>query len=257
MFLGSNISLAQMALATAHGSSAWTPADITTALWLDADDATTITEVTGVSQWDDKSTVGTRDVVQVDTNKQPVYNSTAKTVTFDGSDDYLDVSFGETLTQPRCIFMVAKTTRGTPDDCFCDGISSTQRHAIFAQGGVFFGFSGAVLNGPSIDNVAHIFSVDYNGASGNVSIDGADGTDGAIGTQSLAGVRVGAPFAAAGQRLQGYIQEYVLTDAALSTDDRQKMQGYLAWKWDTINGDTALVTALPAGHPYKSAAPTA
>jgi hypothetical protein len=37
------------------------------------------------------------------------------------------------------------------------------------------------------------------------------------------------------------------TDA--TTDIRQKLEGYLAWKWGTQ-------TSLAIGHPYKSAAPT-
>ncbi len=40
------------------------------------------------------------------------------------------------------------------------------------------------------------------------------------------------------------------------TDERQYLEGYLAWKWDTIIGTTDLVDALPTDHPYKSAAPT-
>ena len=33
------------------------------------------------------------------------------------------------------------------------------------------------------------------------------------------------------------------------------IEGYLAWKWDAIRGNTALVDALPVDHLYKSAAP--
>ena len=51
--------------------------------------------------------------------------------------------------------------------------------------------------------------------------------------------------------------EFVALTSVPDTDTRQKMEGYLAWKWDGINGNTVLVDALPVGHPYKSAAPTA
>jgi hypothetical protein len=36
----------------------------------------------------------------------------------------------------------------------------------------------------------------------------------------------------------------------MNGSDRQKMEGYIAWKWN-------LVALLPAGHPYKTTRPTA
>ena len=42
----------------------------------------------------------------------------------------------------------------------------------------------------------------------------------------------------------------VYNSAALGTAPRQKIEGYLAWKW-------GLQSSLPPGHPYKTAAPTA
>jgi hypothetical protein len=43
--------------------------------------------------------------------------------------------------------------------------------------------------------------------------------------------------------------EMIILDGVPSTDDRQRLEGYLAHKW-------ALTGSLPADHPYKSAAPT-
>ena len=48
----------------------------------------------------------------------------------------------------------------------------------------------------------------------------------------------------------GWVMEIVMFNTQLSQTNRQKMEGYLAWKW----GSQA---SLPAGHPHKSAAPTA
>jgi hypothetical protein len=47
----------------------------------------------------------------------------------------------------------------------------------------------------------------------------------------------------------GYIAEVVICDAVLSSTDREKVEGYLAWKW-------GLESNLPSGHPYENAAPT-
>jgi hypothetical protein len=49
--------------------------------------------------------------------------------------------------------------------------------------------------------------------------------------------------------LVGAFAEIVFLKGTISADDRQKMEGYLAWKWG-LHGQ------LPAGHPYKDAAPT-
>lgn len=46
----------------------------------------------------------------------------------------------------------------------------------------------------------------------------------------------------------GYGMEILFYNSVLSTNDRQKIEGYLAWKW-------GIQSSLPAGHPYKSAAP--
>jgi hypothetical protein len=46
----------------------------------------------------------------------------------------------------------------------------------------------------------------------------------------------------------GYYAEVLYYNVQLSTDDRQKVEGYLAWKWG-LQGN------LPSGHPYKGSAP--
>jgi hypothetical protein len=46
----------------------------------------------------------------------------------------------------------------------------------------------------------------------------------------------------------GYLGEFLLFNAPLTTTDRQKVEGYMAWKW-------SLSSDLPADHPYKTAAP--
>ena len=46
-----------------------------------------------------------------------------------------------------------------------------------------------------------------------------------------------------------YIQTYIEFDTALTTVQREEIEGYTAHKFG-IEAD------LPAGHPYKSAAPT-
>jgi hypothetical protein len=51
------------------------------------------------------------------------------------------------------------------------------------------------------------------------------------------------------ESLNGYFYEFVVYKQALTNNQRQVVEGYLAWKWN-IN------TLLPVAHPFYSAAPT-
>jgi hypothetical protein len=46
----------------------------------------------------------------------------------------------------------------------------------------------------------------------------------------------------------GNIQEVIVINPGMADSDRQKVEGYLAWKW-------GLQTKLPRSHPYASQAP--
>jgi hypothetical protein len=64
---------------------------------------------------------------------------------------------------------------------------------------------------------------------------------GFTGTTSLAGYGSGWSFT-------GVLPELILTSQALSSTDRQLLEGYLAWKWGTQ-------ASLPIDHPYRSVNP--
>jgi hypothetical protein len=49
-------------------------------------------------------------------------------------------------------------------------------------------------------------------------------------------------------RLNGFISAMVATSSLLSTADRERLEGYLAWKW-------GLVANLRAAHPFKNRPP--
>jgi hypothetical protein len=46
----------------------------------------------------------------------------------------------------------------------------------------------------------------------------------------------------------GKISEIIITPSAISSADRERVEGYLAHKWD-------LTADLPSGHPYKTTPP--
>lgn len=92
--------------------------------------------------------------------------------------------------------------------------------------------------------------LDYANATLDLSVNGTVTTDAAFqtpgNTTNLAtALYVGHNGSNAGNAFGDYA-EGVIYKAALGTSDRQKLEGYLAWKW-------GLEGALPPGHPYKAA----
>lgn len=81
-----------------------------------------------------------------------------------------------------------------------------------------------------------------------------NGNQQATNSQSISGtitysLQIGCYFPAVSNFYQGDLAEMIIFDRALTTSERQQVEGYLAWKW-------GLETALPAAHPYKNFPPT-
>ena len=103
------------------------------------------------------------------------------------------------------------------------------------------GWSGGWdIVGFSADFVAGTFDVYQDGSS----IDSQTGL--ATGTSQTHTFLIGT-FGGAGH-WQGELGEELIVNNALSTTDREKIEGYLAHKW-------GLTANLPVSHPYKSTAP--
>lgn len=262
----------------------WTPANITTALWLDAADASTVTTVSGaVSQWNDKSGNG-RNATQPTAGRRPLYQNAAlngrNVLSFDGSDDVLGfvnqnlgrnvgalsyfaafISNAPTTSDYRALFDL--NTNPGPDRA-----SFYLRSSTLESGGrrldadsYQFHQSGSLTTSASVasilfDYTAATLGVSLNGASlsfrsggfqtaGNTS--NTDSTYISIGGDNNS---VDAFTTNASGACNCTIAEFICLQSAPSTDIRQRIEGYLAHKW-------GLTASLPADHPYKSAAPTA
>ena len=68
-----------------------------------------------------------------------------------------------------------------------------------------------------------------------------------VGAATSSGIWIGNTWA--DYQPWGDVNEMILTSGILSTSDRQKLEGYLAWKWGTV-------ASLPSDHPYKNGEPT-
>ena len=246
----------------------WTPAEIDTALWLDAADASTITESGGaVSQWDDKSG-NARHLSQATAADQPTYLPTGfnslPTISFDGTNDFLKNASYQPTGAITC-FLAAERTSGSPLGTMLL-VKTSSFFEIIAGPGTDsyrdFTFTATASASPqAIDVTASttspfILGVQYDG-NGTTSSDyvarfnGSNETltaGGALGYQSETGFAVGRRPVQGNVPFDGKISELVFINNQSSLPDQQKIEGYLAHKW-------GLTADLPAGHPYKTAVP--
>lgn len=240
----------------------WTPADTTTTLWLDAADESTVTTSDGVvSERADKSG-NSMNASQSTASKRPVANTS--TDAFDGIDDTLIVANNAALYAPKYIVAVAKA----------DVIEGYERLLNFwgASVGWFVDFgstaglprlcsNSTILTAPtSINNTLATIEAQIDGASSFIGTP-AGVTDGTLPTPSnFAYSLLIAWNGGSGSPAPVYtdldFHELVILPSSPTADTREKIQGYLAHKWDALLGVTTLVDALPSDHTYKSAPPT-
>lgn len=233
----------------------WTPAQITTALWLDAADASTITlNGSTVSQWNDKSGNG-NNATQSTAANQPTYQATGlnsrPTLSFDGSVDGFNLTSG--VAAPRSIYVV--------DSGFGYLFSAATERIAFGTSVTANTLSWTANSNTPIINAATITgrtnsTIQFEGfdLSSTAYAYWLDGTSTVSGTGTYPANsfnRIGLKWDSATSipNWTGRVSEIIMTSSVLSTQNRQLIEGYLAWKW-------GLQSDLPVGHPYKNAPPT-
>ena len=261
-------------MAAAGSATLWTPASLGAdlALWLDAEDAASITlNGSNVSQWSDKSG-NNRHATQGTAADQPLYSATGLNskpiLTFDGSDDVLlNASVGASGLSNVTIVSVFRQISGGVSEDHQINIGQTgttgKARGFYRQGfGTdlqFGGWARIATSTLSLDvgGTHHIFGFANSALSGTGNVllmkDGETQTlttSGALDT-TLDGFSVGSLQGAAISTYYSNISvaEIVVLYSAITTLDRQKLEGYLAHKW-------GLAANLPADHPYKMEPPT-
>lgn len=246
------------------GSALWTPASVTTALWLDAEDSSTLTISSGVvGQWNDKSGNG-RHMAQGVSGQRPAYNATGYNssrplVTFDGSNDILTSSNGQTGVTNVSLFIAMRYVSATSEDLiFGFGQGANAIRYLYTTGSTqgFAAFSNDVSSSSiSIDAAGsfHIFEVVQNSNLISLWRDGNPDTTlprtiGSIGAVSSSAIGLGGYTSSGSYYGNIAVLEAVAFYEAVSTSTRQNIEGYLAWKW-------GLSDSLPLSHPYKTFAP--
>jgi hypothetical protein len=259
----------------------WTPALISTSLWLDASDSLTVTlSGSEVTQWNDKSGNGLN-CSQATSANRPIIASAAQnslnTIRFVASD-YLSASSNITLTTAFTVFIVAKNRiRKDYNGLFRIGASalpandvsnleiywqagSSNSGNIVTTGNRNINFKGDQTNNaiPDVNNY-YIHSSEASGTNlatryqnGIVQASSQTFGGGVVVPSAANPYHVGIGYPASGNAaaaaLDGDICEIVVLNTVASTTTRQQVEGYLAHKW-------GLTSNLPIDHPYKSVAP--
>jgi hypothetical protein len=261
----------------------WSPANITTALWLDAADTSTVTTVSGaVSEWQDKSGNG-RNAVQGAAANRPVTGTATlnglNVIRYDATNDFLSLAnaTGLTVASTFYFFGVRRSSVAASADTdtsrpFLSGVTGayvigndtsialTGETTVFLVGPNNPRVGANAANYSRAANSAELYAV-FGTSSTNVvaRINGTEivsylsagltnRSDPAACSPALTGFDIGGSGSSSNGAIVDFAEMLVLTTAP-SLLNIQKIEGYLAHKW-------GLTANLPAGHPYKTVGPT-
>ena len=241
------------------GNDPWTPSSISTALWLDANDSSTITIATGVSTWADKSGNG-KNATQGTAANQPTYSSTGfnskPTIQFDGTNDSFSLA-GITQTSGQNVFAVVDTTLiGTSYRVLLNRSTTTAPYppalylsATLNYRPISYWNADLAVWGEAIQRKAIIRWANYTSPTlrAVVQVDGGTQISQTSGTSVLSSWN--AINNSSVQQARINLSELIITTADPTSETRQLIEGYLAWKW-------GLEANLPSDHPYKNTPPT-
>jgi hypothetical protein len=263
------LAICTLLFTTSANAGLWTPSEITTTMWFDAEDGSTITlGANGVSNWADKSGNGF-DVSQGSDDRRPdllaggwsngndslaltqYSTSTARKDTLgrnvssdgiSGSAYTLFVVVDAQSVDSEEWIHTSLTTSGKENrtqinnngvKVRSDASNGGSASGTYVPGEQILQFtldstlSEVRRNGTQIAGNSGTFTP--SALTGNFSINGRNPIDGHAG-------------------MTGEIGEFIYLASNPSTEDRQLIEGYLAWKW-------GLEASLPSGHPYENAAP--
>lgn len=237
----------------------WKPSLLSPIFWIDASTLPLANNV-AVSTWEDLSADGFDLTLGVaPTFKTNVLNTNMPVVDF--SSDYLTNDAFNNLSGATAFsfFMVAKPDV-TGSNIYALGTNgvglgiqfynSTYRVYVANVAGyssftdTAYNLFGSIFDGSQSTNATRLKTRKNGGAEITLTYSGT--IPASIGT--AIGITVGRPHATAVAYFDGAIAEIVLFSTVLSTADREKVEGYLAWKW-------GLQANLPTGHTYEDGAP--
>jgi hypothetical protein len=231
-------------------------------VWLDAADSTTIT-LTGsnVTRWNDKITAGTQNATQssfvsptlgtVNGVQALQYNAAAGTgMVFTASSftpastgfSYFAAFYGTTNSTGNTRIFQAWVS-GDRICALAGGFSNPTSNMVFFAGGALNNIASVAVT----SNVMNVVSVVENTSTANIAANGAlatiGGTSQPVSNATITSTSLGIGFTGV-DRLDGYFCEMIWYNRALSINERQIVEAYLANKWK--------INALLSNQPYKN-----
>ncbi len=245
------------------GLNIWQPTQISGCqLWLDGADpnGTGILPANSasISTWADKSG-NSRNATQATANLQPSFNSSLKSITFNGSR-YLNMTNAFTMLGSGGVmttFVVEKRGSSNNTQFWLAGGGSS------GNNGVFFGYNTSTVVRYTFVNVndldytvgawanpdpVRLWSAGFSSSLRDMYLNATE-----VASQSYTAGGIASwntpvigyiPLASINTYYTGEIYEMLFYNSYLSRAQRQTVEGYLAWKW-------GLQGSLPANHPYK------
>jgi hypothetical protein len=228
---------------------AFTPLQISgCALWLDAADRTTLTlSGSNVTQWNDKSG-NSNNATQSTVSNAPALSGS--NITFNGSQWFTTPVSSAPTTES--LFIVLNTTSNSTTDIF-SGTAVGYREVLLYLSNLYVGRFGAAPTGtnggPIATNTRLQFNYQYTTTNVTYSVNGTQTGSGTPGfTYSGTNTTYIGSSTYSPNNYVGTINEIVYYTAALTTAQRQQVEGYLAAKW-------GLKSSLPTTHPFKVITP--
>jgi sugar lactone lactonase YvrE len=231
-------------------------------LWLDATDSSGFTGSSPVTAWLDKSTFGNSTTSSLGSPSiSPSAINGRPAMYFNGSSSFfgsLSAASSTTIT----VFIIGSLISpfatfsgllsfGNPSQLDYDNIGSLPITMYIDQFKIYGARNSSSQPTPITANVPFMYVLQYDGTYINTYLNGTQQTDPSIniassGTFTYTNYSVANRAGTTGSiPWSGYFGEIVVYQSALTTIQRQQMEGYLALKW-------GLRTSLPTTHPYYS-----
>jgi len=228
-------------------------------LWLDATDNTSmVLSGSNLTQWNDKSGNGYN--FTSTSGHYPVYSTNNISITGSGGSTQYLTNSSIPFTTTYSIFIVGNENASPPS---LYGYNYILKGSLTSDGLLFFGANGTnfatfvgltnawndtTVNSPSTSVLNKcIMEVTNSGtSSGLLSYINGSALTAKNGTAtSFTGLAIGDTMWATGQCWNGNINEILIFNSVLTTNQRQQIEGYLAWKW-------GIQSSLQVAHPNYS-----
>jgi hypothetical protein len=245
-----------LAMAIPSSAGLWTPVEIETVAWYDANDASSIqtNDAAGrISSMLDKSGNGNH-AVQTNSARQLYYklsdtnHNNLGTAGSDANGDYASIET-PVITYSE-VFCIADYKAGSDSDFDnYTGLLSPLSGLSLTVRGDRFTSNFRVSDGLQFNDETYVNGSTNSSASSVLPMSSTLFRFKTVSPVSVTqATRIWSYDGNAGRAWNGYFGEFIFANN-IDNDTAQKIEGYLAWKW-------GLETYLPAEHPYKNSAPS-